>query len=76
MAFSPVTELVWTMPSKLLKSCTLSNTGQAVLSRVITDLGVFDVAPESLIARQIAQGAKGEILAAPEANILTGFVSK
>ena len=63
--------------SKLLKSCTLPITGQAVVSRVITDLGVFDVAPEGLVARQVAAGVSmDEIAAATEANILTDFDSK
>jgi len=63
--------------SKLLKSCTLPITGQAVVSRVITDLGVFDVAPEGFVVKEVAKSVSiDQIVAATDANILTDSVSR
>ncbi len=42
--------------SKLLKSCTLPLTGQEVVNRIITDLGVFDVVPGGLRLIETAPG--------------------
>jgi len=39
---------------KLLKKCTLPLTGQAVVSLVVTELGVFDVTPAGLVLVDIA----------------------
>ena len=40
--------------SKLLKECTLPLTGKAVVDRVITDLGVFDVTDKGLKIIELA----------------------
>jgi len=54
--------------SKILQSCTLPITGQAVVSRIITDLGVFDVVPGGLAVQEIAAGvSKAGIESATEA---------
>ncbi len=42
--------------SKLLKSCTLPLTGQKVVDRIITNLGVFDVVEGGLKIVEIAEG--------------------
>ncbi|MEE3101431.1 MAG: 3-oxoacid CoA-transferase subunit B [Pseudomonadota bacterium] len=42
--------------SKLLKACTLPLTGKAVVNRIITGLGVFDVVPGGLKVVEIAEG--------------------
>ena len=42
--------------SKLLPACTLPLTGQAVVNRIITDLGVLDVTPEGLKLVELAPG--------------------
>jgi 3-oxoacid CoA-transferase subunit B len=42
--------------SKLLKSCTLPLTGQKVVDRIITNLGVFDVVEGGLTIVEIAEG--------------------
>ncbi|MEM1264603.1 MAG: CoA transferase subunit B [Pseudomonadota bacterium] len=39
---------------KLLKSCTLPLTGQGVVDRIITNLGVFDVGPAGLTIVELA----------------------
>ncbi len=39
---------------KLLKRCTLPITGQGVVSRIITDLGVFDVSGDALACVELA----------------------
>lgn len=41
---------------KLLKSCTLPLTGAAVVDRIITDLGIFDVTPTGFEAVELADG--------------------
>ncbi len=41
---------------KILPQCTLPLTGKAVVDRVITDLGVFDVVPEGLKLVELAAG--------------------
>ena len=40
--------------SKILPACTLPLTGKAVVNRIITDLGVFDVTPEGLKVVELA----------------------
>ena len=40
--------------SKLLKACTLPLTGQGVVDRIITNLGVFDVAQGGLKLIELA----------------------
>jgi len=42
--------------SKLLKKCTLPLTGKACVHRIITNLGVFDVAPGGLKIAELAPG--------------------
>ncbi len=42
--------------SKLLKRCTLPLTGQSVVDRVITDLGVFDIEDDAFVLRELAAG--------------------
>jgi 3-oxoacid CoA-transferase subunit B len=40
--------------SKLLPTCTLPLTGAAVVNRIITDLGVFDITPTGFFAIELA----------------------
>src|SRR3546814_911674 len=42
--------------SKILPECTLPWTGLGVVSRIITDLGVFDVTPGGLVLAELAPG--------------------
>jgi 3-oxoacid CoA-transferase subunit B len=45
---------------KLLRKCSLPLTGAAVVHRVITDLGVFDVTPSGFEAIELAPGVTGQ----------------
>ena len=57
--------------SKILKECTLPLTGKAVVDRIITNLGVLDVAHKGLQVVELAPGVThGEIVAATEATIV------
>ena len=57
--------------SKLLKDCTLQLTGKNVVDRVITNLGVFDVAVGGLNVVELAPSVSlGDVLAVTEAKIL------
>ena len=57
--------------SKLLKACTLPLTGKNVVDRVVTNLGVFDVAVGGLTVVELALGIILEdVLAVTEAKIL------
>jgi 3-oxoacid CoA-transferase subunit B len=57
--------------SKLLKACTLPLTGRAVVHRIITGLGVFDVVPGGLMVMEIADGVTIEdIRAVTEATLV------
>ncbi|WP_226561640.1 3-oxoacid CoA-transferase subunit B [Salipiger thiooxidans] len=57
--------------SKILKECTLPLTGKSVVDRIITNLGVLDVAHKGLQVVELAPGVThGEIVAATEATIV------
>ncbi|MEM1300434.1 MAG: 3-oxoacid CoA-transferase subunit B [Pseudomonadota bacterium] len=57
--------------SKLLKECTLPLTGQAVVDRIITNLGVLDVVDGGLSIVETADGvSEDELRAATEATIV------
>jgi 3-oxoacid CoA-transferase subunit B len=47
---------------KILKRCMLPLTGEGVVGTIVTELAVIDVAPEGLIAREIAEGATLEVV--------------
>lgn len=56
---------------KLLKSCTLPLTGQAVVDRIITDLGVFDVVEGGLTIVELAPDVTEEqVRASTEAALV------
>ena len=46
--------------SKLIPKCTLPLTGKAVVNRIITDLGVFDITPKGLAIVQMAPGVTAQ----------------
>jgi 3-oxoacid CoA-transferase subunit B len=57
--------------SKVLKRCTLPLTGQGVVSRIISNLGVLDVVPGGLKIVELADGVtEAELRAATEATIV------
>ena len=57
--------------SKLLKECTLPLTGKNVVDRVVTNLGVFDVAVDGLKVVELAPSISlDDVLAVTEAKIL------
>ncbi len=57
---------------KLLHECSLPITGQKVVSRIITNLGIFDVAPEGLRTVKIAPGVSAqEIREKTEATLIS-----
>jgi 3-oxoacid CoA-transferase subunit B len=57
--------------SKLLKECTLPLTGRAVVDRIITNLGVFDVVEGGLKLVELADGvAEDEMKAATVATLV------
>ena len=57
--------------SKVLPECTLPLTGKAVVNRIITNLGVFDVVEGGLTLVEQADGVSEEdIKAATEANLV------
>ena len=57
--------------SKLLKECTLPLTGRAVVDRIITNLGVFDVVEGGLKLVELADGVtKDEMKAATDATLV------
>ncbi|MDZ4760299.1 MAG: 3-oxoacid CoA-transferase subunit B [Alphaproteobacteria bacterium] len=59
--------------TKLLKTCTLPLTGKAVVDRIITNLGVFDVVDGGLKVVEIAPGVSREdIEANTQAKLVEG----
>ena len=57
--------------SKVLKECTLPLTGKSVVDRIITNLGVLDVAHKGLQIVELAPGVShDEIVAATDARIV------
>ena len=57
--------------SKVLKACTLPLTGQGVVNRIITNLGVLDVVPGGLAIVELAAGVtEAELRAATEATLV------
>ena len=57
--------------SKLLRACTLPLTGRAVVDRIITNLGVFDVVEGGLRLVELADGVtEAEARAATEATLV------
>ncbi|PDT50915.1 MULTISPECIES: CoA transferase subunit B [Sinorhizobium] len=57
--------------SKILKKCTLPLTGQRVVDRIITNLGVLDVTERGLRLVELADGVEEDTLrAATEATII------
>ncbi|MDE3028682.1 MAG: CoA transferase subunit B [Paracoccaceae bacterium] len=57
--------------SKVLRTCTLPLTGKAVVDRIITNFGVFDVVPGGLKIVECADGvSEAELRAATEATIV------
>jgi len=58
--------------SKLLKECTLPLTGKAVVDRIITNLGVFDVVEGGLKLVELApEVTQDEVKAATQAKLVT-----
>lgn len=61
--------------AKLVSSCTLPLTGKAVVSRVITDLGVFDVTGDGFRVVELAPGVEFDHVAAnTDATLVDGRV--
>jgi 3-oxoacid CoA-transferase subunit B len=57
--------------SKVLKACTLPLTGQGVVNRIITNLGVLDVVPGGLKIVELADGVTdADMRAATEATLV------
>lgn len=58
--------------SKIRSECTLPLTGKGVVSRIVTDLCIFDVKPDGLKIMKLASGVSvEEVTLATEARIVT-----
>jgi 3-oxoacid CoA-transferase subunit B len=57
---------------KIIPECTLPLTGVGVVNRIITELGVFDVAPEGLKLVELAEGVSREDVAGKTGVALVG----
>lgn len=58
--------------AKLVKKCNLPLTGTQVVDRIITDLGIFDVTPNGLLVKEVADGSSlDEIKNKTEATLIT-----
>lgn len=57
--------------SKLLPSCTLPITGLQCVSKVVTNLGVFEITPEGFLCTEYAPGVSIEEIKAATAGRLT-----
>jgi 3-oxoacid CoA-transferase subunit B len=57
---------------KIIPQCTLPLTGVGVVGRIITELGVFDVAPEGLKLVELADGTTREDVAGKTGVALVG----
>ena len=56
---------------RLLKRCTLPVTALAVVKKVVTNLGLFDITPEGFLLREIAPGYTPEdVQAVTEAKLI------
>jgi 3-oxoacid CoA-transferase B subunit len=56
---------------RLLKRCTLPVTALAVVSKVVTNLGLFDITPEGFLLREVAPGYTPEdVQAVTEAKLI------
>ena len=55
--------------SKILKRCTLPLTGKCAVDLIITERAVFEVTPDGLVARELAEGmTEGDLRAITEAD--------
>jgi 3-oxoacid CoA-transferase subunit B len=57
--------------SKVLRACTLPLTGQGVVNRIISNLGVLDVVPGGLKIVELADGvSEADLRAATDATLV------
>ncbi|MFH0175895.1 CoA transferase subunit B [Streptomyces cacaoi] len=56
---------------KIVRECTLPLTGKACVHRIVTDLGVFDIAPAGVVLRELApEITVDRVRAATEADVV------